>query len=145
MCKVAVANLAGKRRRTRFDFILFFIRLIFTSAVRGSLSRLHSQYLALPRPHAQVGRVMEARGNSARPRGEGPSGRLPKRSAAAPAADASPRETVLGNCARCGSGDKLKFCSRCQVVRYCGRECQAADVSGRGRGGVGVVEVTIRR
>ena len=53
---------------------------------------------------------------------------------AASAAEASapgpaPRKTVLGNCARCGSGDRLKFCSRCQVVRYCGPACQTADVS----------------
>lgn len=38
-----------------------------------------------------------------------------------------PSHNVLGNCARCGSGDKLKFCSRCQVVRYCGPVCQKAD------------------
>ena len=44
------------------------------------------------------------------------------------------RETVLGNCARCGSGDKLKFCSRCQAVRYCGPECQKADVRGAAMG-----------
>ena len=36
--------------------------------------------------------------------------------------------TVLGNCARCGSGDRLKFCSRCQVARYCSSDCQKADV-----------------
>ena len=37
---------------------------------------------------------------------------------------------VLGNCARCGSSDRLKFCSRCQVVRYCSPACQKEDVSG---------------
>ena len=52
----------------------------------------------------------------------------PSASMAAAAAAAAPRETVLGNCARCGSGDKLKFCSRCQTVRYCGSACQKADV-----------------
>ena len=45
-------------------------------------------------------------------------------------APAAPRESVLGNCARCGSDRKLKFCSRCQLVRYCGLECQKADVRG---------------
>ena len=39
-------------------------------------------------------------------------------------------ETVLGNCARCGSGERLKFCSRCQAVRYCSSNCQKADVRG---------------
>ena len=45
--------------------------------------------------------------------------------------DAPARETVLGNCVRCGSSDKLKFCSRCQAVRYCSSECQKDDVSVR--------------
>ena len=49
--------------------------------------------------------------------------------AGAAAAAAPVVATVLGNCARCGSGDKLKFCSRCQAVRYCSSVCQAADVS----------------
>ena len=40
----------------------------------------------------------------------------------------APRETVLGNCVRCGSSERLKFCSRCQAVRYCGPACQKADV-----------------
>ena len=39
---------------------------------------------------------------------------------------------MLGNCVRCGSAEKLKFCSRCQAVRYCGAECQKADVSAKG-------------
>ena len=80
---------------------------------------------------------------------EGPEGRRGEPASAAAAADpgnaqpsmASPappdsgaaaapgRETVLGNCVRCGSSDKLKFCSRCQAVRYCGPVCQKADVS----------------
>ena len=50
--------------------------------------------------------------------------------AAASAPGADLRETVLGNCARCGSGARLKFCSRCQVVRYCSSDCQKNDVSG---------------
>ena len=49
-------------------------------------------------------------------------------SEAAAAAFPAPRETVLGNCALCGSGDKLKFCSRCNAVRYCGPACQKDDV-----------------
>ena len=59
--------------------------------------------------------------------------RLQEGEAPSAAAAASPktRETVLGNCARCGSGDKLKFCSRCNTVRYCSSDCQKADVSGR--------------
>ena len=55
------------------------------------------------------------------------------------AVDAAPRgarETVLGNCTRCGSADRLKFCSRCQAVRYCGPDCQRADVSRRFFGGL---------
>ena len=46
------------------------------------------------------------------------------------ASAASPPRSVLGNCARCGSSNRLKFCSRCQAVRYCGSECQKADVRG---------------
>ena len=91
---------------------------------------------------------------------EGPEGRRGEPASAAAAADpgnaqpsmASPappdsgaaaapgRETVLGNCVRCGSADRLKFCSRCQVVRYCSPDCQKADVRCRkinGRGGRG--------
>ena len=44
-------------------------------------------------------------------------------------------QTVLGDCARCGSIERLKFCSRCQAVRYCGSDCQNADVSGGFGGG----------
>ena len=54
--------------------------------------------------------------------------------AAAAAFPSSGRETVLGNCARCGSADRLKFCSRCNAVRYCSPDCQQADVRGRGEG-----------
>ena len=49
--------------------------------------------------------------------------------AAAASPKTAPRETVLGNCARCGSSDRLKFCSRCQAIRYCSPDCQKADVS----------------
>ena len=72
---------------------------------------------------------MASRGSSARP-GEGPN-EAPSTTEAAATGDAAlpPRETVLGNCARCGSGERLKFCSRCQAVRYCGPGCQKADVS----------------
>ena len=66
--------------------------------------------------------------------GEAPPATLGAEAVAAAAPGAIPRETVLGNCVRCGSGDRLKFCSRCQVVRYCSSECQKADVSGRGVG-----------
>ena len=55
----------------------------------------------------------------------------PKETAAAATTATLPaplRETVLGNCALCGSGDKLKFCSRCNAVRYCGPACQKDDV-----------------
>ena len=71
--------------------------------------------------------------------GGGPGGRPPQSpsdaaeastsGAAAAAPAAGDRETLLGNCVRCGSSDKLKFCSRCQAVRYCGPVCQKADVS----------------
>ena len=63
------------------------------------------------------------------PGGGGPPGQPPV-SAVSPTAPS--RATVLGNCARCGSGERLKFCSRCNAVRYCGPECQKSDVSGRG-------------
>ena len=77
---------------------------------------------------------MEARSSSSpRLEEEGPSDS--SSSAAAAPLNAPPRETVLGNCARCGSGDRLKFCSRCQAVRYCGRVCQPDDVSERPGGG----------
>ena len=69
---------------------------------------------------------MEPRGSSAQPEEGGLS--VTPVAAAAAAASAAP-VTVLGNCARCGSGDRLKFCSRCQAVRYCGPDCQKADVS----------------
>ena len=83
---------------------------------------------------------MAARGGSARP-GEGPGEGLPQLpssdpapssfgSAAVAAPEGAPRETVLGNCAFCGSGERLKFCSRCQAVRYCSSDCQKADVRG---------------
>ena len=85
---------------------------------------------------------MAARGGSARP-GEGPGGRPPQPppsapapsfgAAAAAALEGAPRETVLGNCARCGSDERLKFCSRCQAVRYCSSDCQKADVRGRSK------------
>ena len=57
--------------------------------------------------------------------------------AAAVSPGAAARETVLGNCVRCGSGDRLKFCSRCQLVRYCSPDCQKADVSLENRKGWG--------
>ena len=70
---------------------------------------------------------MADRGGSARP-GEGPGGSPPQPpssatspsfgAAAASAPEGAPRETILGNCALCGSGERLKFCSRCQAVRY---------------------------
>ena len=71
---------------------------------------------------------MAARGGSAR---SGPPQPPPPDAAAeaAPDSESAPRKTVLGNCARCGSGDRLKFCSRCQVVRYCSPDCQKDDVS----------------
>ena len=76
---------------------------------------------------------MEARDDdeSSQPEKRQPSAASASASAAAAATAAptnAPRETVLGNCARCGSAEKLKFCSRCQAVRYCGRECQLVDV-----------------
>ena len=78
---------------------------------------------------------MAARGGGVRP-GEGPGGSSPPQSPEATAAASTAAATVLGNCARCGSGDRLKFCSRCQVVRYCSSDCQKTDVSGRGGGGI---------
>ena len=51
--------------------------------------------------------------------------------APSPEAPGDAPRTVLGNCARCGAADRLKFCSRCQVVRYCSSDCQKADVSER--------------
>ena len=57
-------------------------------------------------------------------------GEAPTAAAATTAPSEAPRETVLGNCALCGSGDRLKFCSRCQAVRYCSSDCQKADVRG---------------
>ena len=69
---------------------------------------------------------MASRGSSARP-GEGPN-------EAPSTSEGAVRETVLGNCTRCGSGERLKFCSRCQAVRYCSPDCQKADVRGRGEG-----------
>ena len=72
---------------------------------------------------------MEPRGSSAQPEEGGLS--VTPVAAAAAAASAAP-VTVLGNCARCGSGDRLKFCSRCNAVRYCSSDCQKADVSGTG-------------
>ena len=58
----------------------------------------------------------------------------------AAAAAAARRETVLGNCARCGSADRLKFCSRCNAVRYCSPDCQKADVRDQGNEWGGVNE-----
>ena len=80
---------------------------------------------------------MASRGGGSRPEEEGgpPEATATQAGGGAAASPGSvPRATVLGNCARCGSGDKLKFCARCQAVRYCGRECQTADVSERGEG-----------
>ena len=48
--------------------------------------------------------------------------------AAGAAAPSDAPRTVLGNCASCGSSDRLKFCSRCQKVRYCSSDCQKANV-----------------
>ena len=72
--------------------------------------------------------VMAARGGSARS-GEGRASEDPAVPSVPPSAvPGAYRETVLGNCARCGSSDRLKFCSRCQVVRYCSPDCQKSDV-----------------
>ena len=84
-------------------------------------------------PRAQ-GR-MSARGGTRPAPEEGSRPHDPPSASAAAVPDA-PRETVLGNCARCGSSEKLKFCSRCHTVRYCGPACQRADVSA-GSGGYG--------
>ena len=47
-----------------------------------------------------------------------------------PTAPARPPMAPPGRpCVLCGSSERLKFCSRCQVVRYCGPKCQQADVS----------------
>lgn len=32
-------------------------------------------------------------------------------------------------CFRCGSAEHLRECSRCRGIRYCSKECQAADWS----------------
>ena len=34
---------------------------------------------------------------------------------------------MVGVCARCGAGDAKARCSRCKIVVYCSRKCQAAD------------------
>ena len=90
---------------------------------------------APPVPALSKDAVMQAaRGSSARsgpPQPPPDSAAAPVRGmAAATAPDNShPRETVLGNCAVCGSSERLKFCSRCNAVRYCGPACQKDDVS----------------
>ena len=95
---------------------------------------------------------MSARGGSAQP-GEGPvrpphpsaaeaetageagvaastaPGPAPRETVSRASPAGAARETVLGNCARCGSGDRLKFCSRCNAIRYCSPDCQKDDVS----------------
>ena len=78
---------------------------------------------------------MASRGSSDRP-GEGPNEapstserESPPDEATASAPGDGPRETVLG------SADRLKFCSRCQAVRYCSSACQKDDVS-KGKGGM---------
>ena len=79
---------------------------------------------------------MADRGVSARPQPTGAEASAaagPSTSAATVTNSRDDSDPVLGICFRCGSGDKLKFCSRCQLVRYCGPDCQKADVSGRGR------------
>ena len=48
--------------------------------------------------------------------------------ASSSSAPPSPTESLLGDCAYCGARARLKFCTRCQVTRYCGRDCQKADV-----------------
>ena len=72
-----------------------------------------------------------------------PSGGEEHGAATGASSSAAPQpDSILGDCAHCGARARLKFCNRCQVTRYCGRDCQTADVRGekggrlKGRGSV---------